>query len=281
MAPFRSTVSGELLTSPTSRGVLSLEVAPRHVALRLADLQLAIADGTLILSRAVRRGVRRVVSPIRGRVVVARGLPREAVGLWHEAAPGQVERVFGVEPRDLITDDGLAALRQLDRLARRLGQAVADLGRGARSALEIGPPGAHGLDKVLVIDDGHRLTVYRRSLFRHRAERVLEATAGTSLLSALQGAGYPVSTSCGGVATCALCRVTVVTGREHLTPIVESEITHLGTIARIVGLRLACQAKLTGTGDVRVDVPPVEDVAARKAAKAERLRATRNLAPKR
>lgn len=177
MAPFRSTVSGELLTSPTSRGVLSLEVAPRHVALRLADLQLAIADGTLILSRAVRRGVRRVVSPIRGRVVVARGLPREAVGLWHEAAPGQVERVFGVEPRDLITDEGLAALRQLDRLARRLGQAVADLGRGARSALEIGPPGAHGLDKVLVIDDGHRLTVYRRSLFRHRAERVLEASA--------------------------------------------------------------------------------------------------------
>lgn len=113
------------------------------------------------------------------------------------------------------------------------------------------------------------------------AERALDAPAGTSLLSALQAAGHPVSTSCGGVATCALCRVTVVSGREHLTPIVESEITHLGTIARIVGLRLACQAKLTGTGDVRVDVPPVEDVAARKAAKAERLRATRNLAPKR
>jgi 2Fe-2S ferredoxin len=112
-------------------------------------------------------------------------------------------------------------------------------------------------------------------------ERVLEAPAGTSLLSALQTAGYPVSTSCGGVATCALCRVTVVSGREHLTPIVESELTHLGSIARIVGLRLACQARLTGTGDVQVDVPPVEDVAARKAAKAERLRAARNAAPKR
>ena len=48
-----------------------------------------------------------------------------------------------------------------------------------------------------------------------------------------------------------------------------------GSIARIVGLRLACQARLTGTGDVRVDVPPVEDVAARKAAKAERLRSQR------
>ena len=64
------------------------------------------------------------------------------------------------------------------------------------------------------------------------AERELEAPAGTSLLSALQQAGHPVSTSCGGVATCALCRVTVVSGREHLSPIVESEITHLGSVAR-------------------------------------------------
>ena len=176
VAPFRNNAAGELLTSPTSAGVLSVEVAPRHVALRLADLQVAIADGTLILTRAVRRGVRRVVSPIHGRLVVARGLPREAVGLWHEAAPGQVERVFGVEPRDLIADDGLAALRQLDRLARRLGQAVAELGRGAKAAVEVGPPGARGLDKVLAIDDGHRLTLYRRSLFRPRAVRVLEAT---------------------------------------------------------------------------------------------------------
>ena len=107
------------------------------------------------------------------------------------------------------------------------------------------------------------------------AERALEAPAGTSLLSALQAAGHPVSTSCGGVATCALCRVTVVSGREHLTPLVDSEINHLGTVAKIVGLRLACQAKLTGTGDVHVEVPEVEDVAARKAAKAARMRQRR------
>lgn len=104
------------------------------------------------------------------------------------------------------------------------------------------------------------------------SEQTLEAPAGTSLLRALQDAGQPIATSCGGVATCALCRVTVVSGREHLTPLVETELAHLGSIAKIVGLRLACQAKLTGAGDVRVDVPPVEDVAARKAAKAERLR---------
>lgn len=177
MAPFRSVAGGEVLTSPTSRGVLSLEVAPRHVALHVADLQLAIADGALVASRILRRGVRRVVQPIRGRLVMARGLPREAVGLWHESEPGHVERVFGVEPRDLISDDGLAALRQLDRLARRLGQAIADLGRGTRAAVEVGPPGAHGLDKVLLIDLGDRMIVYRRSLFRPRARRILEARA--------------------------------------------------------------------------------------------------------
>ncbi len=103
-------------------------------------------------------------------------------------------------------------------------------------------------------------------------DRVLEAPVGTSLLKVFQDARHPISTSCGGVATCALCRVTVTVGREHLSPIVPLEITHLGSVARILGLRLACQARLTG-GDVTVDVPPVEDVAARKARKAARLRA--------
>lgn len=188
MAPFRSNLAGELLTAPALAGTLSLEVAPRHVALRLADLQLAITDGTLILSRAVRRGVRRVVKPIVGRLVVARGLPREALGLWHEVRPDEVERVFGVEPRALITDDGLAALRQLDRLARRLGQAIGDLAPCARSALEIGPSGARGLDKVLVIDDDERLTVYRRSLFHARARRVLTVTpAGDVAIATARG----------------------------------------------------------------------------------------------
>jgi 2Fe-2S ferredoxin len=113
------------------------------------------------------------------------------------------------------------------------------------------------------------------------SERVIDAPEGTSLLRVLQDAGHPIATSCGGVATCALCRVTVTQGREHLSPLDERELTHLGSIAKIVGLRLACQAKLTGTGDVTLNVPPVDDVAARKAAKAERLRQNRNPPPRR
>ena len=96
-----------------------------------------------------------------------------------------------------------------------------------------------------------------------------------SLLEALQRAGHPIATSCGGVATCGLCRLTVARGGELLSPIGPSEITHLGTIARVVGLRLACQARCAEDGDVLVEVPEPEDVAARKARKAERLRQAR------
>lgn len=105
--------------------------------------------------------------------------------------------------------------------------------------------------------------------------RVLEVPEGTSLLDAIQDGGHPIATSCGGVATCALCRITIQTGKEHLSPINSQEILHLGSIAKIVGLRLACQAKVLGTGDITVQVPEVEDIAAKKQAKADRLRAQR------
>lgn len=111
-------------------------------------------------------------------------------------------------------------------------------------------------------------------------ERVLEAPQGRSLLQVIQEAGHPIATSCGGVATCAMCRVTVVKGRELLSPLCEAELTHLGSVAKILGIRLACQARVTGDGEVHVEVPEVDDVAARKARKAERLRLARN-APRR
>lgn len=111
-------------------------------------------------------------------------------------------------------------------------------------------------------------------------ERVLEAPQGRSLLQVIQEGAHPIATSCGGVATCAMCRVTVVKGRELLSPLCEAELTHLGSVAKILGLRLACQARVTGDGEVHVEVPEVDDVAARKARKAERLRLARN-APRR
>lgn len=177
MAPFRDALGGEVLACPTSGGTLQVEFAPHHVALVLADLQLVISHGSVVLTRALRRGVRRVVRPIGSRLVVARGLPSEGVGLWLEDRPGEVERLFGVEPHDLYAADGLWALRQLDRLSRRLAQSVHSLGQGVKSALEIGPSADRGVDKILLTDHGDHLTVFRRSLFRPRARRIVEAWA--------------------------------------------------------------------------------------------------------
>lgn len=175
MAPFRDALADEVMTSPTSAGTLSLEVAPRHVVVALADVQLAVSEGRLIITRAARRRVRRVVRPISSRLIVARGLPSEGVGIWLESRPGEVERVFGAEPRDLIlNEDGLVALRQLDRLVRRLANALASVGHGVREALEIGPAADRGLDKVLLADFGEHMTIYRRSLFHARARRLLD-----------------------------------------------------------------------------------------------------------
>lgn len=175
MAPFRDALADEVMTSPTSAGTLKLEVAPRHVVVALADMQLAVSEGLLTITRAARKRVRRVVRPIGSRLIVARGLPSEGVGIWLEARPGEVERVFGAEPRDLIlSDDGLSALRQLDRLIRRLSSALANVGRGVREAHEIGPAADRGLDKVLMADFGDHVTVYRRSLFHARARRLLD-----------------------------------------------------------------------------------------------------------
>ena len=113
--------------------------------------------------------------------------------------------------------------------------------------------------------EGRRLHVVGR-------DEPLAVEEKDDLLDVLQRAGVPVRTSCGGVATCGLCRVTVVEGGKVLTPFKGQEELHLGNVGPIVGLRLACQARFACDGDVRIDVPPVDDVHARKRRKVERFR---------
>jgi ferredoxin len=98
----------------------------------------------------------------------------------------------------------------------------------------------------------------------------LEAREGEDLLEIFQANDVPIATSCGGVATCGLCRIKVVTGGEALTPIRPQEIIHLGNVAKITGQRLACQSKVHGEGEIVVEIPPVEAPAAKRARKAQR-----------
>ena len=103
-------------------------------------------------------------------------------------------------------------------------------------------------------------------------DKTLDIPLGQDLLEACQVAGVPISTSCGGKAVCGLCRLTIVSGKENLSPLLPEEVQHLGNVAKIVGLRLACQTTFVKDGDVEVDIPEVEDVASRKREKAERYR---------
>jgi Na+-transporting NADH:ubiquinone oxidoreductase subunit F len=110
-------------------------------------------------------------------------------------------------------------------------------------------------------------------------DRVFSATPGDDLLEVLQSHGEPIATSCGGVASCGLCRVTVVSGREALVPIKPQEVLHLGNLAKVIGRRLACQARLRDDPDVDVEiVVRVPAVDTRKASTVSRSPAVRETA---
>ena len=98
------------------------------------------------------------------------------------------------------------------------------------------------------------------------SDLVISAPVGTSLLQALQGASHPISTSCGGRASCGLCRLMVKRGKELLSPLGDNEIVHLGTVAKVIDLRLACQAVIERDGDLELQIPEVTDVVERKRA---------------
>jgi ferredoxin len=80
--------------------------------------------------------------------------------------------------------------------------------------------------------------------------------AGDSVFEVARRAGVAVPTSCVGKATCGLCRVKIVAGEQHLSPLNAAERKHLGNVYFITKQRLACQARLLGPdADVVVEVP--------------------------
>jgi hypothetical protein len=162
---YRVDDAGQPLEAPTSEGVLRATIGPNRIELVVARRHLIIADRMLTLVDAKER---RASLRIEGKLVVARDVPREDLGVWVEL-PGAMRRVFGVAPVSLFAADGLAALRRLDVLAQRLRASLSDLAGDIRKAIELG----RGLDKVLLADHGDRYVVYARRLFRDRARFAL------------------------------------------------------------------------------------------------------------
>lgn len=175
--PYRDTVAAERIEAITRDGQAVLELAPQHLRLSVGGLlEVSIAGRRMTLTRTGKRRVKTQRLEL-GRLVVARAWPTGDVALWRDLRPGVVERVLGLPPLGLLHGRGLAALRGLDRLGRRLEEALRDRAEGARSATEYG----HGQHRVLEIDGGDRIVLHARPVFRERPRRVAEVCADGSL----------------------------------------------------------------------------------------------------
>lgn len=177
--PFRDTACADRVSAVTRDGQAVLEVAPEHVSLELGVVaKVAVTDTFLTVVRPGRRRPKRRSHRIGGPVVVARAWPTRDVALWRELRPGVVERVIGLRPLELLDERGLAALRDLERLAGRLSAALADRAGGVTSATEYG----RGQHRVLELRSEERLVLYARPVFRERPRRAIEVCADGSLV---------------------------------------------------------------------------------------------------
>lgn len=168
--------TGDAVEAPTAQGRLRVEVGPRQTKLVVADRTLLISERFATLVEHHKKHAakdKRTSIELAGRIVIARDVPREDLGVWLEIEPGTpregMRRIFGVEPLSLFDPKGLDALAALDRLTHRLRAELVELSRDIRRAVEIGSASAGGLDKVLLADHGDRIVVYARRLFRDRA----------------------------------------------------------------------------------------------------------------
>lgn len=87
------------------------------------------------------------------------------------------------------------------------------------------------------------------------AEVTAEGADGETVFEIGKRAGVAIETACVGQATCGLCRVKVISGAEHLSPITDADEKHLGNVYFLTRVRLSCQAVVSG-GDVVVELAP-------------------------
>jgi len=89
----------------------------------------------------------------------------------------------------------------------------------------------------------------------------IDAASGETIMGAAQAAGYYWPTTCGGEARCTTCACEVVSGADALTSMGRAErralVAERGETVLSTPVRLACQARVTGSRDVTVAKPGV------------------------
>jgi 2Fe-2S ferredoxin len=85
--------------------------------------------------------------------------------------------------------------------------------------------------------------------------KTTEAVEGTTLLAAILAAEEDLNHKCEGNAQCGTCHIFVHEGRKGLSKIGREENEKLDTIVGVGSKsRLACQAKVLGTENIKVEL---------------------------
>ena len=187
MAPYREADANEILEVSAREGQVRLELGPRHFRLDVGErLKLSVAEdfATVIKIQSRRRRKQRSLRLGQTRLLMARGVPTNDIGLWYETRPGEVQRVIGFRPPELLDDDAMRAWHVVDRMAQRLRLLLGPHGHGVQRAIEVGD----GADRVLIMDLGDSLEFYVRRLFRERARRAMTVYRDGTVVLVVKGA---------------------------------------------------------------------------------------------
>jgi len=85
--------------------------------------------------------------------------------------------------------------------------------------------------------------------------KTIEAVEGTTLLAAILTAEEDLSHKCEGNASCGTCHIFVHEGRKGVSKVAREENEKLDSIVGVGSKsRLACQAKVLGTENIKVEL---------------------------
>ena len=85
--------------------------------------------------------------------------------------------------------------------------------------------------------------------------KTMDVSEGMTLLTAILAADESLNHKCEGKAACGTCHVFVQEGRKGLTKIAREENERLDSIVGVGSKsRLACQAKILGTENIKVEL---------------------------
>ena len=87
------------------------------------------------------------------------------------------------------------------------------------------------------------------------AGKTIEVAEGTTLLAAIRAAEVDFTPQCEGTASCGACHIFVQEGRKGVSKTTREENEKLDTIVGVGSKsRLACQAKVLGTENIKVEL---------------------------